>query len=252
MFDFALKMINSYFGPSKHIWLLAISFIVLLLYQKKMKYSRVIVCFTSVFFMIYLMPICVKIIITYCIPDNTYWRMIWIVPIPIIISYVFTYFFCRSKRKYIRFFGIIIAVLIIILTGYNMYGYSLYKKPENIYKLPQDTLDIADIVHSDGKERGLECLCLMVPNELVSSIRQYDATIKMPYGRDMVKTQCGLTPYWENPDENVGVILRSFSETACNYIAWPKSTKVYMQLIDFGLIYIGESNNFYVFYYQIE
>lgn len=252
MFDLSLQMLNDYFGPSMHLLLLISAFIFFVLFNKKIKFSKSIICFIVVFAVIYFMPIFSKIIITYCIPENTYWRMLWIIPVPIIVCYMFVQGICILKKKYVRFFCVIISIVIIRITGYNVYGYSLFDKSENIYKLPKDTIEVCNVIKSDTQLYFRKVARVLAPNELVSSIRQYDASIKMPYGRSYVMGGYGITPYWYAVDKNVEGIVKYFKETSCNYLVWPKESKMCDQLLISGFTYVGESTNYYILYNEVE
>jgi hypothetical protein len=62
-----------------------------------------------------------------------------------------------------------------------VYSAGTFTKAENVYKLPQEALDVADIMAAAGVNWKVRAV---VPNELLCYIRQYRCDIGLFYGRN--------------------------------------------------------------------
>ena len=72
---------------------------------------------------------------------------------------------------------------LIIVTGKNPYvgSQAIYQKAVNMQKLPADACQISNLIAATRTE-GETALAVM-PEDLVGYVRQYDASIRLLYGR---------------------------------------------------------------------
>lgn len=209
--------------------------------------------YTGVFFLIFFCPLTAKIIMDYCIGADVYWRMFWILPIPVVIAYAFA----ASLRETVRWKRAALITgmaLVIMVTGSAVYTSENFTKPQNIYKLPQEAVDVCQIIREDARENGIEEKKAIVVNELLSYIRQYDGSIQMPYGRDALKGQklanknsrkifklmCDPQIDWQN-------LAKSAEKGAYNYLVYFRDEAVEKELQDLGYKRIGEGGGYFVF-----
>lgn len=252
MVDIAISFKERYFGINEHFDMLLVILILMAFLYKKFDFSKILIGFALVYFGIYLTPFFIEIITTYCIPSDVYWRMWWILPVPTIVCYALVKLIELSKDKNMKKILIVLCIFIICITGNNIYNDTLYSKADNIYKLPQDTLELCDYVNEHNSNNNIEEKRVFVPNSLVCYIRQYDAGIKMPYGRNVLKGYTWPAPCWENVDVNLETLVSYGVRAKCNYLIWPKYSERYDQLMLYDWIEIGESDYYYVLYRAIE
>lgn len=143
--------------------------------------------YTLLLFFILFFPVTAKIITRYCIGEGVYWRMFWLLPTSVIISYVAVQVLMRVEKKTGRYLLLAFMAAMISMTGTIVYNGSIFQPKQNNYKISQDAVDICDIIEADAAARGIEEKKLIVSNELLEYIRQYDGDIKMPYGYNAVK-----------------------------------------------------------------
>lgn len=114
---------------------------------------------------------------------NTYYRILWIIPMYVTIAYAFTKFITSIKSSVKKHVAVGILAVVIAITGSCVYANEHVYLAENIYHLPQNVIDICDRIKPTEDEGIIRAA--FTP-ELVYFVRQYDPNILMPYGRDYV------------------------------------------------------------------
>ena len=114
---------------------------------------------------------------------NTYYRILWIIPMYVTIAYAFTKCIANIKSSVIKRIVVGIAAVVIAITGSCVYANEHVYMAENIYHLPQNVIDICDRIKPTEDEGTVRAA---FPPELVYFVRQYDPNILMTYGRDYV------------------------------------------------------------------
>ncbi|WP_343248578.1 hypothetical protein [Diplocloster hominis] len=168
-------------------------------------------------------PIFFKIVTKFFFEEAVYWRMFWLLPIPILLAYVFTHIIVRQKNNGLRYSVLIIVTLLIIMSGDFIFNFNNgnFKTSENYFKLPTATLEVSQLIHKDSGEDG--DLKLAAPHLLATTIRQYDATIPLLFGRRPEESSCpeSMEMYdqlnSDSPDLNV--VVRIAREYGCRYFA---------------------------------
>ena len=114
---------------------------------------------------------------------DTYYRILWIIPMYVTIAYAFTRFIASLNSTVKKCVAVCISAVIIAITGSCVYANEYVYMAENIYHLPQNVIDICDRIKPTEDEGAVRAA--FTP-ELVYFVRQYDPNILMPYGRDYV------------------------------------------------------------------
>ena len=133
----------------------------------------------------FLFPITKKLFVKVAGIDNanTYYRILWIIPMYVTIAYAFTRFIASLNSTVKKCIAVGVAAVVIIITGSCVYANEHVYMAENIYHLPQNVIDICDKIKPTEDEGIVRAV---FPPELVYFVRQYDPNILMPYGRDYV------------------------------------------------------------------
>ena len=176
--------------------------------------------------------------------EGTYYRILWLMPMTVIIAYAG----CKAIGRHVKM-GVLLGSLVLIISGSYVYN-SIYMSPaENMYHIPQETIEICDMIKpAEGEER----VWALFPAEQVHFVRQYTTTIQMPFGRD------DLVAAWDLPHHPLyTLLLREYIpadelselsiENYCNYIILLKTMKVHGDLEEYGIELIGETENYYVY-----
>jgi len=112
--------------------------------------------------------------------NPVYWRLFWLLPVYPAIAFAFSHMIATIKIFSLKMISAAGLCLFIVKTGAFMYTRVNYSFPENIYKLSQATIDIADYIEKDSHG---EANCVLLPDNLSPQLRQYDANIQTIWSR---------------------------------------------------------------------
>lgn len=119
------------------------------------------------------------------VDGNTFWRMWWMAPVSVTLSYVGTKLFEKHRSA-----GLILSVVVILLGGGFSYAYQRgFEVAKNPYQLSENIIAVADYLE-EIDEDGV--IMATVPHDMVSQIRQYKTNIVLAYGREQ------LDPAWKD------------------------------------------------------
>lgn len=159
-------------------------------FREKNRSVRTILLYGSIglVFFICLPPI--YQIYTVYVDESTYWRMWWMLPMGIGIAYVGTMLVARK-----RFAGIALAFAVLLLGGRFIYAESpTVARATNPYQIPQEVIEIVDYL----EEYEENTVYAAFPPEMLAFVRQYDVTVRMPYGREMLdENWSGTTGFYQ-------------------------------------------------------
>jgi hypothetical protein len=206
---------------------------------------------------IYWCPVSAYIIAKYCIGAGAYWRMFWMLPVTILIAYVFTKLFDHAKgwMKKVVLFAVIIWLL--VDCGSRIYHAGYFQPAVNPYKLDQAVIDAADIIRSHAEEHGLEDVGVLPADRFVTELRQYDAGIRMPYGRNMLrgrdnrKRALKIHQEMNTPEVKAKTVKKYAKKGNYSYL-------IYSEVVDqsvfetVGYTLIGHSYGYNIYYIKIE
>ncbi len=172
-----LDVVNEFEG-SKLLFLLYLVSLVFLLYKEKDKNRRLLLVYLPlVCLILFFMPPVYQL---YGRIDSvrTYYRLLWLLPMSLTIIYSGFKLMAGNVR-----IGMVVMCCLIVLSGEFVYHNENILKAENRLHIPQMILDISDYLMNETN--GEETMAAM-PAELVQFVRQYNAKILMPFGRDML------------------------------------------------------------------
>ena len=112
---------------------------------------------------------------------NTYWRLLWLIPVMPVIACAAADIVGRIRRKTVAALALGGILLLIAGCGSYVYGHSLtsFSKAANPYKIPQKAVEVCDfLLEQDAHPR------IVAQQTLNYYIRQYSADIQLMYGRD--------------------------------------------------------------------
>ena len=188
-FHTAIFWLRLYIGGSCQIILPGLALLYLLLSKEERNHRRLFAGFSCIFAILYICPLTARGIMR-CIGDNVYWRLLWVLPLPIITAYTGTRLYERVNARWKKAGLFVLMTGVICLTGKNVYLQdSPYVKAANMQKLPEEVAVICQIIREDAGEDSTPRIA--VPAKLSGYIRQYDAGIEMLYGRRGTKRPYG-------------------------------------------------------------
>lgn len=181
LFIETLKALKNYSGLKALFALSAIAFIYLFFKEKDGTKRIVLVIMPLVMGLLFICPLTLKLYKLSGLDPDTYYRMLWIIPFGMLTVYA-AVTLTGNRGMLIKISGLLLSAALIAVSGSYIYSSPILYRSENIYALPQTTINIVDYLRSiDDHER----ITVLPSSSIITSIRQYDANILMPYGRDM-------------------------------------------------------------------
>lgn len=245
MFQESIEIIKNNFlqfkGTGMYLALFYVALLYIFLKEKDKKKKIFFIYFSLIIFIITLNPVFNKIVGS-IFTDAVYWRVFWLLPIGFTISYAGVKFINEGKEKKEQIIIAIGIITIIMLSGKLVYNKENYEYVNNMYKLPDECVQVAQIISSDKEEKKKA----LTADHLVAYIRQIDANIELAYKREP-------TGYAEN--EIVQTLITGDTEKIaniaiennCNYIVMYKDVKLTVDFYYFGFEKINETPNYVIY-----
>lgn len=242
------------YAGNHYLILLFLASLIFLLFTEKNKRNRAFFVYCPLSFLfLFFFPIFRKVFVRLMGEGVTYYRMLWLIPMGVITAYAGVKLAeLLEKKKGIAAKRVVLLGLlgVIVLGGKYVYGSPYMTKAENMYHLPQNVVDICDVIApKDGEER----IWAVFPTELVYFVRQYDTDIQMPYGREMVE------PVWDYYNDvhevmnhptmiDIKALLEVSRPKYCTYIILPKNKAVTEAPEQYGLELLDTIDGYPVYY----
>lgn len=182
-----IQMYQEYFGASGYmaLFLMALLYLLKTKQDKNGKQNHFFIGYTILFVGIYFCPLTAKIIMDYCIGESVYWRMFWMLPYEIVIAYVLC-MWITDARKWKKAVLVAVSLGMIAVAGQRVYQGTVFVPRTNIYKIDAEAVAACEAITTDAAANGRSKTAI-VSNDLLEEIRQYDASILMPYGRNALR-----------------------------------------------------------------
>lgn len=242
-------------GMHLGLYFAAVLFLNILSKSKKEKENSSLLSGHSLLFWgIFFFPVTAKVIIDYCIGDSVYWRMFWILPFPIVIAYAFALSLKQVHITWKRYGLVLCMAAAIMVTGTLVYTPENFSGAENRYRIPQVVVDVCQIVNEDARENNLEERKVVAVNDLLPYIRQYDGSIRMPYGRNGPKEgkfqnkNCKrIYNAINSPEVDFKKLLEYAKKEHCNYLVYFSTEEADAALGRLGCQAVGDTGQYRVF-----
>lgn len=240
----SLVIFKLYTGLKLLVLLFAVSWAYLLLSEKDRRMRLMFVYAPVLILLLFLCPVSRKAFVAAGLDGETYYRVLWTIPMGVITVYAMCKL-CGTYRK----IGLVLSAMLIMFCGSYVYNSPYISEAENVYHIPDEVVAICDLIQPEHKD---EHVMVVVPEELVYYVRQYNANIKMPYGREMIASQWDYydkVHYAMEETEKIVIedLVEATREVYCQYIVLSPTRLVEGDPEDFGLMMIGNINGYRVY-----
>lgn len=257
MWEDAIALFREYAGTG----LIVIWFVICLIYlwlNEKRKYVRLLFLYTPIILLlVYFSPLSAQLIYG-VVGGEIYYRILWLLPITVVIAYTCTCVYGRIKAKENRqsdargqrsikadLFALCAAVLIAV-SGSFIYNSPLFSRAQNVYHVPDSVIHICDAIQVPGRE-----VMAAFPLELVSYVRQYSPTVCMPYGREVTVERWIfkdlLSETMEQEIIETEKLVSLAREAGCHFCILPEKKKTTKSPEDYGWICILKTDGYVVY-----
>ncbi len=207
----SVVIFKNYMGFHENGYLAGIYLFVLLylwLTEKDKRKRAVFVYAPTLLLLMFFCPLFRKIFVRLLEDSETYYRLLWLLQMSIVSTYGLIKLCGRHRR-----IGLVVICVAIIACGNYVYDSEHITKAENVYHLPQEAIDIVDLIEP---EEGR--ITVLVPADLIYYVRQYSTNIELPYGREMLIARWDYHHAMYEAMEKADVIeTETFAELARQY-----------------------------------
>jgi len=248
-----LSSYSQYKGSGAYTIVFLASLLYIYVYERNEK-NRTLLYHFPIFLMAIIFNPAIAYVVISVIKINVYWRVFWILPVTVVCAYAATGIIINISEKRKKFVAVTLLVLIISIGGKLIINKENYQKSTNWYKVPTQTIEVCEILEGDSEGEIL----VIAPTELATYIRQYDAHIKLVYGREGNVNYSdntyrkALSNLMSSSELDVDSISMYLKKIECNYLVFRKDVTLSDSLESYGYQYVSstESYNIYRFNYE--
>ena len=220
--------------------------VIFLFFYEKVTYKRILfVYLPACLIAVLLLPVTYRFVAE-VIDEELYYRFFWMLPMTLVIAYTLVQLINLYRGKYPKLL-LVLMVAFIVLCGDFVYDNWRYTKAENPYHVPDSVVQMCDLMHAEGRE-----VLALFPMELMQYVRQYDSTICMPYGRDvLVEDWFVLHPLYDIMEAKVldlDALGREAVEYGCVYVVIPKDEEKTGNITTAGYILKDTISDYQIYY----
>ena len=215
MWNSAMELFRDYMGTGWIVGFFMVA-VVYLFFTETDKAKRLLFIYIPVvLLLIYFNPLFCKLLYT-VIGDEIYYRILWLIPVTMVLAYGITVFYQRIRGWRGKGF-LLLAGVLVMTSGSLIYKNVNFKKAENLNHIPQTVVDICDAIQVEGRE-----VMAVFPMEMVQYVRQYSAYVCMPYGRELIVDTWGYFSMLKQVMTAEKLIVEQMAplakEDSCHYI----------------------------------
>ena len=241
----SVVVFKNYMGFHENRYLAGIYLFMLLylwLTEKNKQRRAIFVYAPTVLLLLFFCPIFRKVFVRLLEDSETYYRLLWLLQMSLVSAYGMIKL-CGKHRR----IGLVVMCVAIAACGDYVYDSQYITKAENVYHLPQEAIDIVDLI--EPEEYRVKAL---LPADLVHYVRQYSTNIELPYGRDMLIARWDYyNAMYEAMEESEVIETASFVELAreypCTYIVLKEDRKTDEPLTGYGFILYGQVGEYLIY-----
>ncbi|MCI8985553.1 MAG: hypothetical protein HFI60_06325 [Lachnospiraceae bacterium] len=236
---------KNYMGFHQHRYLafLYLGILLYLWFAEKDRHRRAVFVYAPTLLLVmFFCPLFRKLFVRLLDDSETYYRLLWLLQMSLVSAYGVIRL-CAAHRR----IGTALACLLILFGGDYVYDSEHISKAENAYHLPQETVDIAEMIEpQEGR------ITVLVPADLIYYIRQYSSNIELPYGREMLISRWAYHhPMYEAMEEAEVIETETFVELAreypCAYIILKEDRETTEPLTAYGYEVYGQVDEFVIY-----
>lgn len=242
-----------------HFVLIAAVVVLAVLYRKKKtEGDQMLLSFLLVFLILYAFPPTAYIIIK-CIGDIVYWRMFWLIPIPVVIAYAAVKGTGAIRTPVIREGAFAAVCIFLAVCGMYLFSEENIDRNSNVYGVPETVIQICDAVNEDAEQQNLPEFTVAADRRYASWIRVCDPSVHTLYGRGgngsvmhdndpvavrIFKSISGSYPDWVQLEKDL-------KEERCAYVIGKPSVLKAEEAELFGFRVVQETRRYIILYYDV-
>jgi len=244
-----LEIIKNYIGNG-HIFFLYLIAVIYLLITEKEKQLRILIIYVpmSILFF-FLLPLTRWLYVAVGLDGETYYRILWLLPMGISIAYAGFKLYAGFNKVYLRIISIVVVCAVIVISGSYVYKNPHISRAENLYNMPQVTINVCDFILADAE---FDHIWAVFPKEHVSFVRQYSSLIRLAYGRDVLVDRWIIeSPIYDLMEKqdiiDIPALLEFTREKNVNYIVFHWTRSVSDNPENYGLLLLDQIDGMLIY-----
>ena len=241
-----LMMIKLYSGNCSLLLLFIASLIYLWIAEKKKGRKAVLVYVPIAVLIMFFCPFLVDFFVSKMQEEEIYYRILWALPMGVVIAYAAVKFLSGIKKKWIQAGLLFLLVAYIMVGGHLIYRSPQFSKTQNAYQVPDAVVNICDQINVPGRE-----VMAVFPNELIQYVRQYSPTVVMPYGYDVLVQRWNIVDELEEEMSkeisNAETLAEMARQRSCHYIILNQNHLMDGSLLDYEYTLILQTDGYDVY-----
>lgn len=240
LFNYTRNLNSLYWNNSALFLVFFISLFLVLFMEKSKKKKDTIFWYSIITYAIICSPFSIII-------GNKLWgdnyayfcRLFSIIPIFLTIAYACS-IYCIRFTSIKKMLFTVSCIVVIILSGKSIYSEGWHNRAANLMKLPSDIPDICNQITSNTRNPTI-----MVSNDLICYIRQYDASIHTITRRNDNSSLAIETN--KNTDLDVDYIMETCCEEGADFVIVKNNDNIYSSFLSKGYtpFYTGKNSLVY-------
>ncbi len=244
MWSTVVELFRNYMGTG----LIVVWFVVCLVYlflREQDRGRRVLFLYVpAALFLLFFNPLFMRIVYG-IIGAEIYYRILWLMPITIVIAYTIVHVYQSIKGRTAILF-LAVSVLLISLSGKFIYKNVYFTKAENLYHMPVAVVQICDLIEVEGRE-----VMAVFPQELIPFVRQYSPLVCMPYGREMLIESWGNSSEFYDAMEAAVLDAKKLTEMSknhnCHYMIIREQAEVDGDFEEYGFLEFAKTEGYIIY-----
>ena len=177
--------------------------------------------------------------------SETYYRILWLLPMGIVIAYAGMKLF----EEYV-WVGIAVMCALVIYTGTYVYKNPNITKAENGYHIPQMVINVCDVLlPEEGSDK--DRVWAVFPSEFIHYVRQYSDVICMPYGREALvdrwEFEYPLKELMEAGKIQTEELAEALRNSWCEYVVLSVNKEYTEPMEDYGFELVDTVNGYHIY-----
>ncbi len=243
--NMVLGAYSIYWNGSGMRWIYYISLLYMLLRRRKNEIDKYVLKYAVWQHMLLFNPIFYYIVYFFLRNPNIYVRLFYTLFPELYMAYAFTAVIVDLKEKKKQLLCAVVCSGIIVGTGTSYPSLANFSKADNLYKIPQEVIELCNIVNSNTDEEPK----VMADESLVVYIRQYSSRIQMLCGRNSNGYKIrgkSIFDLVRNNEITMSEIVHIMKENDYQYLIWRYDQNVINEMEEMGGSFIGNTENYVV------
>lgn len=223
MFFELVEIFHSFMGSGLIVLIFLLCEIYLFFFEKRKERRIFFVYFPLIVLVLFFNPLFSDLVLHF-LDAAVYYRFLWLLPLTFVIAYTAAEVYGKlsGRKKYIAAGA---GIILILISGKLVYTSPYFDVAKNPYHMPESVVKVCDAIRYEGRE-----IMAVFPTEMIPFVRQYEGTICMPYGREVLMETTFWSPLYYMMELAEEVSADEFAaearERQCVYIVVREKKKI--------------------------